>query len=535
MPIKFPFLLSLIFSQCLLSIVEAQACTPWKDSFESHQGLTVGSINVKNGNIFDLSKKKESTIIHEWANRLHIKTKESVIARQLLFKQADKFSLSKLNESERLIRANRYIKDTSITPIELCGNKVNINVFVKDKWTLTPGVSFGHSGGKSKSGIEIEEHNLFGLGKNLSLSYNKNSERNSTLLAYTDPQLFGSRKRLYMRLQDNSDGKVYELDLSLPFYAFDSKRSWGVKTTNIKQKSVLYGKGIASKKIKHEQNSHAVFWGWSNGRIDNYVARFKVGWNYKKETFDSGTASSLHSLSNIESYPWFQYEATHDKFIKKTNFRTMGQIEDVSLGKNLSIGVGLLNKSFGSTDNYLRLSGSFAKGYEFDNKNLIFIEANASSYLGKGLLSGEAVSLIGEWVSFDDSGNDLYFSTRINGQSNLLPNEQILLGGDTGLRGYPKAYQAGSKSVLFTAERRFHFDWYPLGIAKFGGVIFADAGTAWSKNEPPKLLANAGIGLRIIPTRSSSNKSVHLDLAFPLMDRENVDSFQFIIRTKTSF
>ena len=55
-------------------------------------------------------------------------------------------------------------------------------------------------------------------------------------------------------------------------------------------------------------------------------------------------------------------------------------------------------------------------------------------------------------------------------KGNLLLGEQVLLGGETGLRGYPAGYQTGDKSLLVTAEKRFHFNWYPLHIAKFGAV-----------------------------------------------------------------
>ena len=37
--------------------------------------------------------------------------------------------------------------------------------------------------------------------------------------------------------------------------------------------------------------------------------------------------------------------------------------------------------------------------------------------------------------------------------------EQLLLGGDNGLRGYPLRYQSGNKSLLFNVERRA----YPIG------------------------------------------------------------------------
>jgi hemolysin activation/secretion protein len=163
------------------------------------------------------------------------------------------------------------------------------------------------------------------------------------------------------------------------------------------------------------------------------------------------------------------------------------------------------------------------------------VELKTTSYLGKGALKGSQVSLKNEWFSFDKTGNDLYLSAQINAADNLLYGEQTLLGGETGLRGYPLGYQTGDKSALISAEKRFHFNWYPLHIAKFGAVAFADIGSAWGKGNKAHLLADVGIGLRIVPTRSSSAKIFHFDLAFPLIDQDKVDKYQFVVKTSYSF
>ena len=214
--------------------------------------------------------------------------------------------------------------------------------------------------------------------------------------------------------------------------------------------------------------------------------------------------------------------------------KAWGVVEDITLGTNYKLGIGLLRKEFGSTDNHLNLSASFEKGYEFDN-SLAFINMDVNSYLGKGQLQGESLNLGAEWYSFNKHGSDVYLSGAFKFQNNLQPDEQILLGGDTGLRAYPKGYENGDKSLVFTAEKRFHFDWYPLHLAKFGAAIFTDVGSAWSEGKDLELLADVGVGLRIIPTRTSITKAVHIDLAFPLTGDNDVDDFQLTVNTKQEF
>ena len=90
----------------------------------------------------------------------------------------------------------------------------------------------------------------------------------------------------------------------------------------------------------------------------------------------------------------------------------------------------------------------------------------------------------------------------------LDPENQLLLGGDSGLRGYPLRYQDGDHRVLFSLEQRVFTNWYPFRLFHVGGAIFFDAGRVWS-NDPSKsaqiqgLLKDIGFGLRLGSSRSS--------------------------------
>lgn len=535
---KYLLFFSAVFS---FSYSRADECVPYSlaqvealdKNVVSH--LTVGTISIDTEDIFDPSKPGEQTLLHKWANIIHIETKDSTVRQQLLFKEGDAFSVQKLQETERALRTNRYLKDVVVVPAMRCGNTINVAITTTDNWTLTPGVTFGRSGGNNHSGIEIQEHNLFGYGKSLALSYKKQTERNSTLLEYLDPQLFGTRKRLFLSFEDNSDGQGHTIDLSQPFYALDTHYAWGISSASFTQDNSVYENGNVTSKVTQKNDKHAIFYGWSKGLQGDHVSRFKAGWQYANNDFSAATNGSSQPLSIVESYPWLKYEYTQDKFTKRTNYKTMGKVEDVQLGLSYSTGLGILAEQFGSTDNQLLLTAQLNKGYELGKNDLGFLRFGVDSYLGNGILEGEKLSLEGEWYAFNETGNNWYVSGHLTEQSNLLPGEQVVLGGETGLRGYPTGFQSGDKSVLFTAERRFHYNWYPLHIAKFGAVVFADAGTAWGGDKAAKLRGDIGIGLRLVPTRSSSAKTLHLDLAIPLNDRASVDNYQFLIKTRNSF
>ena len=100
------------------------------------QGATIGEIRVDARNIFDLDDPHENNVLFRAANFLHIQTRPRVIERYLLFKTGDRVSVRVIDETERLLHANRFIYDVDIQPAALHDGVVDINVTTRDTWTL---------------------------------------------------------------------------------------------------------------------------------------------------------------------------------------------------------------------------------------------------------------------------------------------------------------------------------------------------------------------------------------------------------------
>ncbi|MDH3388591.1 MAG: hypothetical protein OEN02_11855, partial [Gammaproteobacteria bacterium] len=115
------------------------------------------------------------------------------------------------------------------------------------------------------------------------------------------------------------------------------------------------------------------------------------------------------------------------------------------------------------------------------------------------------------------------------------PVDQYLLGGDTGVKGYPVRYQNGDRKVTLSFEKRDYFKWYPLQLFKLGTALFAETGSAWISGNDPNFISDVGIGLRVVSTRQSNSKVLHADIAFPLSERDQVDSYQIYIKARAQF
>ena len=143
------------------------------------------------------------------------------------------------------------------------------------------------------------------------------------------------------------------------------------------------------------------------------------------------------------------------------------------------------------------------------------------------------------FYSHPDSRSLLFVSLSGDVLKDASQSSQLLLGGDTGLRGYPRNYQSGERRALFNVESRVYTDWYPFRLFRVGGAVFYDLGRAW--NGPISNTANSGwlndvgIGLRILSARSTFGNVVHVDFAFPLNHDPNIKSVQFLVTSRVGF
>ncbi len=164
------------------------------------QGAMIGKIELDVRQIFDERDPRENSGLYHLADQLHVRTRQSTIRAQLLFRPGDRYKARVLEETERNLRALAFIYDACVVPVKYADGKVTIRVITKDVWTLSPGVSFSRTGGSNSSGFDLSDSNLLGFGKSLTVDHSSNVDRTSNGIIYGDPNLFGSRWTLASRL-----------------------------------------------------------------------------------------------------------------------------------------------------------------------------------------------------------------------------------------------------------------------------------------------------------------------------------------------
>lgn len=503
----------------------------------------IGAITIENGNIFDLDDPEENNALFRLANRVHATTRPDVIQQQLLFEPGDPFSLRELQESERILRGNRYIQDAKIEPVPKGDGVVDINVRTTDVWTLMPRISLSRSGGENKSGVGLKEMNLLGTGMQVEALYRSNVDRDSKILRLVDHHLGDSWYSLSTVYSNNSDGHQYVIDFGKPFYSLDSTSSNGVSFLDGEQIDSLYDRGEIVAQYINKASSYEVFKGWSSGLRDGWTKRYTAGLAYDEHRF-SEIAATTPSLSTLPAdrkfvYPFVGIEFMQDKFEKTANQDQINRTEDRYLGTRLGARLGVARESFGSNRNAWLVSAGAQTGFGNSEKNSLILASNIATRLEEAGAQNLTVDLSARYYRRQSEKRLFYAGLSGTFGHNLDIDNQMLLGGDSGLRGYPLRYQTGDKSVLLTLEQRYFSDWYPFRLFRVGGAVFFDAGRVWGdspvSSKDNEVLKDVGFGLRIGNPRSGEGRTTHIDFAFPLDGDSSIKDFQFLVETKKSF
>ncbi|HYU31512.1 MAG TPA: hypothetical protein VEW48_05070 [Thermoanaerobaculia bacterium] len=512
------------------------------DEVLEREGAVIGEVSLRIENIFDPNDPKEDHRLFRLANRLHRTTREPVIERQLLFKSGDRYSRRALDESERILRENRYLIDVKIRPVRYSDGKVDVEVMTRDVWTLNVGGGFGRSGGTSTTHLQLQDTNFLGTGKSITLEQQSDVDRTTLLFRYDDAALLGSHARLSAGYQSNSDGNVQSLDVGQPFYSLDSRWSAFFRGTSGDSVESLYALGHRIDRFHQLHDFYQVQGGVSKGLVDGWTSRWSGGFTFLRDRFEAADGFAEPGIlpeDRTLAYPWISWETLEDDYLKGRDLDQIERTEDFHLGSRLFLRLGWSSPLFGGDREAAIVAGSADTGFRLTRTQTLLLTSDLTGRWGSGgaensILHGSARYY---WRDF---GEHLFFTTLEGDVAHRLDRDnQLLLGGDNGLRGYPLRYQDGDRRVLLTLEQRFFTGYYPFRLFHVGGAVFFDLGRTWPGDSAlaPNLgwLRDLGIGLRLSSSRSGLGNVVHMDLAFPLDGESTIKKVQWLVRTKTSF
>ena len=501
----------------------------------------IGKITIKRGNVFDLNKEEENIKLFKLANSLHIITQESVIRNLLLFETGDHFSQQIIEESERILRNTKYLYDAEINLVSYHDNTVDIEVVTRDVWTLTGSINFSREGGANKLSAEIEESNLLGYGKKLKLKTGSDADRKETLINYSDKQFFGTRSKVSALYVDKSDGVTESFEIERPFFSLHSKWSIGLSLKNDERTDPIYQFGKVTNAFEHSEEDISVFFGLSEGYFNQNVYRWRFGFDKERDNFSPSADYPGRPIPEDRDfrYPWVSLEIYEDRVIKTHHITQIRRTEDLNLGDEMTFKLGWSTQHADAENDGIVYDLKANMALKSDSDQLLLFSPYFKGRYAEGATENNRIGFKSKFYTPVFDKHVFYMALNANYVNNGYLDDQLLLGGDNGLRGYPLRFQTGDRSYLFTVEQRFYTQWHWFQLAYVGALVFFDVGRAWDPDAPENIntgvLKDAGFGLRLASSRGSRGLVLHIDLAFPMDGDSEIDDVQLVITTKESF
>jgi len=507
------------------------------------EGYRVGKVHIRQLEIFEDEDGDGLPTLYRLANNLHIDTRDEVIESQLLFAEGEPLSVRRIEETTRNLRDLRYIREPVVRAVDCHDGLADLEVAAREVWTTNPGVSFERSGGSNAGGIKLQELNLLGRGKQLTFELASDADRTSYTVHWRDPGVRGSRWIHDVAFRNSNDGHGWRVEAQRPFYSLDSRWSFGTALQQDQSVEPVYRLGERVAAYGRETEFGELQYGWSEGLMNGWSRRITAGLRREHADFSVAPDDALPDVMPADrhlDYPFLRYEAVQDDFETIRNRDQISRTEDQQFGLRYALEVGWSLPALGADRNALLAHAEASRGWRIGEDDTLFTDLKLTTRVEGGSITDGLLSAGLRY--YRPTGPRGVFFAGISGAAGraLDSDHELTIGGDTGLRGYPLRFQAGSGTALVTLEQRFFTKYSLFSLADVGAAVFFDMGQAFGDpvlgpSEDYGLLRDVGFGLRLGSSRSALGNVLHIDVAFPLDGPKSVDQVQFLVQTKRSF
>ena len=473
--------------------------------------VRIGKIIIRPLDVY-AEHEAERGRVYRMANALHPETHETVIRKFLLFREGDEYRPERLAESERNLRALHFLKSASVTASEPHDGVVDVTVTTQDAWSISPETQAGNKGGETTYGGSITDSNVLGLGKEMSISWNKTIDRTRFGLDYQDPAISSTLWNAHVAYGRNSDGYDHRLQLRRPFFSFATPWAAELSFQGFRQNDKLYRDGFVTSEFAQKHTSVIAAYGRAFGISDLVANRLTAGIRISDDTF--ATTSPRRSYR----YVFARYEHADNDFLKLNFVNKDIRYEDFNLGAQYSAEVGVSPRAFGvdSTSSFARLCAS--NGWRLSDDAFVVPSITVESRFDGGpqnaIATGSLLFVHRNGVRYPQA---TVARVAYNGGWRTDPEVQFFADGVTGLRAYRVHSLAGTRSFVVNLEQRLYLGRELLQLFSPGVVAFADAGNAADPGygRLTRIYSDAGVGLRIGLPRTPKNL-LRIDFGYAL-------------------
>ncbi|MGE5345250.1 MAG: hypothetical protein ACM3JH_04775 [Acidithiobacillales bacterium] len=467
----------------------------------------ITEIDIRTENVFSRTEAAAAFFPYELANAIHLKSRNSLIEKYLLFRVGDPLNPDQLAETERNLRATGLFR---FVRVRSEGTKVIVET--GDAWTLLLRGSLSNKGGVTTYSAGVEENNLLGTGRQLKFLYDKGTERISRSFTFADPAFLRPYTLFRVVFSDLSDGTVYEGRLQRPFYSLDTPWAAGLFYRQARFGPKIYAGGEEVAVWNQHETDFRAEGGLRADLTENTAHRVIGSVEWTDTTLGPGTLGAPPPPADLpRKFLFFGAGLQKDarRWIQRSDVETIGRVEDFNLAPVGSVELGISPEALGATG-AARLIASGSMGTLLPSGFSVATLSGESRYengFQNTILSVDARAYFQStrWT----------FAMRIGAISGwrLDPETQFYLDGETGLRAYRLHAVSGAGHLVGNLELRTVFLYDVLRLVSIGAAVFADAGVSWGAPDGFWRLSDAGAGLRFGLTRASQTTLLRLDVA----------------------
>ena len=494
------------------------------------------------------------------ANRVHRRTRPSLIRDELLFAEGDCFDPFLIEESARILRALPFLADADVYPIAVSETEVHVVVDTRDKWTLKLDIRPEFDERPRITHVSFTEENLLGTGTLLGLYLIELDERRDAGLEFRTPRLAGTRMDSRFGAGRTRTGSFFHESLTYPFvgevghWAFvelysrrqDLFRYVSPGESDFTQVNLPMQTNRAATMLARRFGTPGDLtvvgagMSWEDISFDDYPDGVTVvsGFDFSNpDTADAATAGLLRPHVNRRRAARLDLMVgkRNMDFVTRAGLDALRSDQDVRVGTQalVTVATTLGTPTWAAEDDdhelrgWVSLFGGAAGDSWVFNSELTIEAARPVGGTAEGMrdVLAEAGAYFYWQPGWEEGGASapvprqtlVLGMTGVGGWDHSLPF-QLTLGGPSGVRGYGREdFPVGRRFVAHMEDRVF-IGSFP-GLFDLGLTLFADVGAGWQGGVPfgadTGLKGAVGAGLRIgLPP--GARQVVRVDLAAPL-------------------
>lgn len=479
-----------------------------QNTFETAQGKIVRKIIIETldpfGNSVTDTTRKPDNWAENFGNRIHLKTKQITIRNLLLFKRNRPLDSLLVQDSERLLRKQRYIRRVVIKPTPIANSKDSVDVYIRvlDSWSLIPNGSASSSG----TSINITERNFFGLGHEFENDFDKrfNTGETSYLARYAVPNIMNTYINATLNYQIwQSYNSLKSFGLDRDFFSAYTKWAGGAYVESRFQTDSLPNAENVNALQNFKSNSKD-FWG-------GYAFKIYEGESEENRTTRLVTTARYFERQYLES-PSQEYDPrdyyasenlymgsvglTSRKFVQDKFLFNYDIVEDIPIGKVYSTTFGVQNKN---SEHRIYLGGRYAFG-NYYKWGYFSTDIQVGSFFYKDRTDETTLRIEAMYFTNIKNWGTWRFRhfikpTIVMGDHRIpIITDQLNLNNEF---GFDRQKVHGTKKVLLTLQTQSYSPWNVIGfrINPFANFTMGLIGTEQQKLYKSPLYSKIGLGV----------------------------------------